>query len=70
MTNRDYAAFKVAVTMTVVVAVISADRRHQLFVQRVLEINWRRSMTNDLVSRWMRGHVPYRDRARPLGGQR
>ena len=61
MTNRDYAAFKVAVTMTVVVAVISSlTGVTSFFVQRILEINWRRSMTNDLVSRWMRGHVPYR----------
>lgn len=74
MTARDYAAFEVAVTMTVVVAIISSlTGVASYFVQRVLEIDWRRSMTNDLVSRWMRGHVPYRierDRAVDNADQR
>ena len=61
MTARDYEAFKTAVTMTVVVALVSSlTGVTSYFAQQVLQINWRRSMTNDLVSRWMRGRIPYR----------
>ena len=74
MTARDYVAFKAAVSMIVVVAVVSSlTGVASYFAQRVLEINWRRSLTNDLVSRWMRGHVPYRierDRAVDNADQR
>ena len=61
MTERDPVAFRTAVMMTLVVLVVSAAIGVSGFVvRRVLEINWRQTMTSQLLDRWMRGHVPYR----------
>ena len=61
MTERDPGGFRTAVMMTVVVLVVSSTIWVSGYVvRRVLEINWRQTMTSQLLDRWMRGHVPYR----------
>jgi vitamin B12/bleomycin/antimicrobial peptide transport system ATP-binding/permease protein len=61
MTARDAVAFRSAVMMTLVVALVSAAAGVSAYVvRRVLEIDWRQAMTGRLLDLWMRGHVAYR----------